>query len=160
MNNNSEAEGKNYHDDKKKSELIHCYSSVSTNKSPLNLPLIKGEMTAAVNLFYRLMFPLMISNKCKRNGKNAHYNKKYSQLIHFYSPLSKDNPARINTATERMPAANVSGLNFSGEITCPRTTRVKVTLAKSYKIFARLSQFFPVNLISLNFCIKERLCQA
>jgi len=51
-------------------------------------------------LFRRMMFSLVIGDKRERNSEHAHDDKKYSESIHFYSPLSKDKPARINTAND------------------------------------------------------------
>ncbi|MBA3065312.1 hypothetical protein FP828_02345 [bacterium] len=124
----------------------------------LNAPRSELSRTLTPDDLFRRMFPLIMNDNSKSDGKNYHNNKKESELIHYYSSFSKNKPMNIKEATKTIPAANVSGLNFSGFIICPRTTSVKVTLAKSYRTFARLLHLFSVNSI-LNFRTNWKLCQ-
>ena len=141
-------------------ELIHFYSSLSSSIPQIEntknkiIPHTKALREAGVpitlvsDLLGVFFPPVMVNNNRSENHRrDKNHQKKDSELIHSYSPLSKIYPMNNNTKNKTTPITNAAAEILSGVAIFPITSAIKTAWLKLKTTLPKFSLLRFVNLI-------------
>ena len=108
-----------------------------------------GTVPIALSDLLGVVFPpvMVNNNRSENHRRDKNHQKKYSELIHSYSPLSKIYPMNNSTKNKTMPITNAAEEILSGVAILPITSAMKTAWLKLKTTLPKFSLLRFVNLI-------------